>query len=138
MKEGYELQINNSSDAIVARAKIRQSAREKGLDVTEQARISLAMYSLTGVLRIGNENPGQILVHLLKQDKRDGLSVACVTSDTSEINPVPEMFSAIKWMVDEMTIEVLPSNAVKVTLIQWITSAESDPAKGRQRPFKVI
>ena len=138
MEEGYTLQINNSSDAIVARAKIRQSARERGLDVTEQSRISLALYSLTGVLRMGNEHPGQVFVHLLKKDKRDGLSVACITSETAEVNPVPEMFGAIKWMVDELTIEVLPSSAVKITLIQWVTSAGNNLAGNRDRPFKVI
>jgi hypothetical protein len=138
MDEGYTLTICNSSDAIAARAKVRELARVKGLDLAGQARISLATYSLANAMKIGYEYSGQVVIDRLAKGKRIGIRVACTTAKAIEIDPALEVFESVRWMVDELIVEALPSSAVKVTLIQWITPQVGSVLDKRDRPFQII
>lgn len=138
MEEACTLTIRSSSDTIILRARVRELARQRGLDLTSQARISLAVYSLATVLRMGSEHAGQVVVDRLSEGKQVGIRVACIVADAAEVDPTPNVLGDVGWMVDELAIETLPSNAVKVTLVQWTTPRSSGIFSGRERPFSVI
>jgi urease gamma subunit len=138
MEEGRTLTICNSSDAIVARAKVRELARARGLDLAGQARISLAMYSLANALKIGYEFPGQVVVDRLVEGKRIGMTVACITAGATKVDPASEVLESVRWMVDDLIVETLPSGAVKVTLVQWTTPKRHRVSSGQERSYKII
>jgi hypothetical protein len=138
MGEECTLTIHNSSDAIIARAEVRKLAQRQGLDLAGQARISLATYSLANALGMRTRYPVQVIIDLLAKRGRAGVSVACVTPENVEAGPTPETFSDVRWMVDELIVETLPSSAVKVTLIQWTMPGVNEVFKERERPFRII
>jgi hypothetical protein len=126
MSESLAIPIHSAFDAITARAKVRELARETGLDVTGQARISLAAYSLANTTNLRSTNQSQLVVKILKKGKRTGIEVICVITNAANDHLMSDAFDNVKWLVDEFTIETLPSDAVKVALVQW-----SLPPKGR-------
>ena len=126
MDERVTIPIRSAFDAITARAKVREFAREIGLDITGQARISLAAYSLANVSELGNTGQGRLIVKGLKKGKRAGVEVVCIMPDVANDHSAAETLENVKWLVDEFTIETLPSNEVQVALVQW-----SLPPKGR-------
>ena len=126
MNDRVVIPIRTAFDAITARAKVREFARQRGLDITGQARISLAAYSLANASELDDKSQGQLVVNSLKKGKRVGIKVVCVILDTTNNHLASEAFENIKWLVDELTIEALPSNETRVALVQW-----SPPPKGR-------
>jgi hypothetical protein len=126
MNENLTLPIQSALDAITARAKVREFARETGLDVTGQARISLAAYSLANATQLRSTSRCQLVVKVLKKGRRAGVEVACVISKAADDHLTSDAFGNVKWLVDEFTIETLPSSEVQVALVQW-----SLPPKGR-------
>jgi hypothetical protein len=118
MSEKITIPIRNAFDAITARAKVREFAREGGLDVTGQARISLAAYSLANA-KSGCGNLGHLILRGLKDDERIGIEVICVIPDATNSQFPAETFKNIRWLVDEFTTETLPSNEMQIALIQW-------------------
>jgi hypothetical protein len=126
MNERLTLPIQSAFDAITARAKVREFARETGLDVTGQARISLAAYSLANTTKLRSASRCQLVVKVLKKGKRAGVEVVCVISKAADDHLTSDVFGNVKWLVDEFTIETLPTNEVQVALIKW-----SLPPKGR-------
>lgn len=117
--KSYTLTISGAFDAITARMKVRELARTKGLNITDQARISLAAYSLATALELGNKYPGHIVIDFLDSDDRDGLRVSCITDEAAGGDFDPQALSNAKWLVDNLDIETLPSGQVKATIIQW-------------------
>jgi anti-sigma regulatory factor (Ser/Thr protein kinase) len=126
MSESVTIPIRNAFDTITARVKVREFAREQGLDITGQARISLAAYALVNAAELGNVSQGQLIIKALKKGKRAGIEVDCVIPDVGNNCFAPETFENTKWLVDEFTVENLPSKEIQVALIQW-----SPPPKGR-------
>jgi hypothetical protein len=126
MNESMTIPIQSAFDAITARAKVRELARETGLDVTGQARISLAAYSLANTTKLRSTSRCQLVVRVLKKGKRAGIQVLCVIPNGVSDHLTSEAFGNVKWLVDECTIETLPSDEVQVALVQW-----SLPPKGR-------
>jgi hypothetical protein len=118
MSETITISIRNAFDAITARARVREFARMEGLDVTGQARISLAAYSLTNA-KSGGGNQGHLILRGLKDAKRIGIEVICVIPDATNHQFPAETFKNIRWLVDEFTAETLPSNEMQVALVQW-------------------
>jgi hypothetical protein len=125
MNERVAIPIYSALDAITARAKVREFARETGLDITGQARISLAAYSLANA-ELRNTSQGQLIVQVLKKGKRAGVEVICIIPNVTKDHLTSDTFGNVKWLVDEFTIETLPSDEVQIILIQW-----SLPPKGR-------
>lgn len=125
MNERVTIPIHSALDAITARAKVREFARETGLDITGQARISLAAYSLANT-KLRSASQGQIVVQVLKKGKRAGIEVVCVISNVADDYLTSDTFGNVKWLVDEFAIETLPSNEIQIILTQW-----SLPPKGR-------
>jgi hypothetical protein len=126
MNESVTISIRNAFDTITARARVREFARQQGLDITGQARISLAAYSLANAAELGSTSRGQLVVQVLHKDKRAGIEVVCVIPGTTDNYCASETFENAKWLVDEFIVENLPSNQVQVALIQW-----SPPPKGQ-------
>jgi hypothetical protein len=118
MSEKVTISIRNAFDAITARAKVREFARQEGLDVTGQARISLAAYSLADA-KSGCGQQGQLILRGLKNDKRIGIEVICIIPDATDYQFPAETVKNVKWLVDEFTTETLPSNEMQIALIQW-------------------
>jgi hypothetical protein len=122
MNEIFTLPIQKSSDTIMARMKVREFARAQGLNITDQARISLATHSLVGALGLGGSYQGQIVVSRLAEGERMGVKVLCVTANASDRNFALRSFTDVKWLVDELSVEALPLDELQITLIQWATS----------------
>lgn len=123
MSEKMTLSIRNAFDAITARAKVREFARAEGLDVTGQARISLAAYSLANA-KSGRGDQGQLILRGLKKDARIGIEVICVIPDATNYQFPAEILKNIKWLVDEFATETLPSNEMQIALVQWASLPE--------------
>lgn len=121
MTEKQTINVQSGSDIITARMKVRQLARARGFGITEQARISLAASSLASSLGLGTKNPGQIIVDCLNQENAIGLRVICIAFNRGDCNHAAEELKSAGWMVDELTVETLPSNDVQITAIQWMT-----------------
>ena len=120
MNEIFTLPIQNSSDTIIARMKVREFARVQGLNLTDQARISLATYSLVGVLGLGSGYQGQVVVSRLTEGERTGVKVLCITASTHDRDSALRSFTDVKWLVDELSVATLPPDELQVTLIQWV------------------
>jgi hypothetical protein len=127
MSESVTIPIRSAFDTITARVKVREFARDEGLDITGQARISLAAYSLVNAAKLGDTSQGQLVVKSLRKSKRVGVEVACVVPNVAN-NHLAETFENVKWLVDEFNVEALPSNEMQVALVQW-----SFPPKGRSQ-----
>ena len=121
MNERFTIPIHSALDAITARARVREFARETGLDITGQARISLAAYSLANT-ELRSTSQGQLIVQVLKKGKRAGVEVAYVIPDVANDHFASDAFENVKWLVDEFTVETLPSNEIQIVLIQWSLS----------------
>jgi hypothetical protein len=119
MNDRVTIRIRSAFDAINARAKVREFAREEGLDITGQARISLAAYSLANASELGGGNRGQLIVKGLRKGKRVGIEVVCVIPNAINTHFAPETLENVKWLVDEFAVETLPSDEMQVALVQW-------------------
>ncbi len=120
MSESQTIMIHAQIDVITARVKVRELARALGLKTTDQARISLATSSLAQTLGLGKKLPGQIIIDRLIREERTGVRVVCVAADASDCDLKPEVSRDMGWMVDELTVETLPSNGgVQATLVKW-------------------
>lgn len=124
------IEVASQSDIILARMRVRELARAQGLGMTDQARISLAASSLAKAMGLDDVHRGQMIVDRLTRDGSTGLRVACKLGDVTLDDFPPGRFSDVRWMVDELTIEALPSNEVQVTLVKWDGRESRTPALG--------
>jgi anti-sigma regulatory factor (Ser/Thr protein kinase) len=120
MYKDQALTIKNKSDIIFARSRVRNLARERGFNTMDQARISLATSSLANALGLGEKPQDQIIIGCLEDGTRStGLRVICIKKEGVTDNGAPRAFGDVGLMVDEITVEELPSNDLKVTVIKW-------------------
>jgi hypothetical protein len=126
MNESRTITIRSEVDVITARMHVREVARAAGMNLGDQARISLATSSLAHALGIGGRTQGQITIDRTSSGGRTGVRVVCVEKDGALDNLTPGVFGDTRWMVDEMAIEALPSDdpqvarGVQVTVIKWL------------------
>lgn len=114
------IQVQSEFSVIRARAKVRRLAQSQGLSIQDQARISLATSSLANRLGVGAAHRGQIIVDCLKDvTDRVGIRVCCIKTLGALDGLIEEAFHNIRWMIDELDVESLPSNDLKVTIIKW-------------------
>jgi anti-sigma regulatory factor (Ser/Thr protein kinase) len=120
MYKDQALTIKSKSDIIFARSRVRNLAREQGFNTMDQARISLATSSLANALGMGEKLQDQIIIGCLDGGARStGLRVICIKTGGAPDNGEPRAFGDVGLMVDEITVEELPSNDLKVTVIKW-------------------
>ena len=107
-------------DVFTARMQIRELARKVGFDVTNQARIALAMSSLARALRLGETRRGQVTIRRLGRIDRWGMWVACTTTNGINFKAGSRAFANVKWLVNELIVEELPPDDLRVTLFAWM------------------
>src|SRR5512133_1968492 len=103
MTESRWVMVNNEADIINARLYTRQMAKEAGLQIMDQARISLAVSSLAYIIRLVASHPGQIVIYRINQNGRSGIQVSWIVNLNSEAEEVVRSLdtSALSAMVDE-------------------------------------
>ena len=122
MNDTFTIAATSVHDIMAARARVRELARQKGLGITDQARISLATSSLADVLGLGTHRHGQIIIDSVKEEDRIGIRVVCTAAKSAKRALTSAQLDVHQLLVDKLTIETLPSDDVQVTLIQWSTS----------------
>ncbi len=119
MNHSQTITVRSEVDVVIARMKVREMARELGMPLADQARISLATSSLAGALEMGKARHGQITMDCLRNGDRMGVRVICVKKEGAAYTP--GNLGDTRWMVDELIIETLPSLDMQVTLIKWLS-----------------
>ncbi len=114
-----QVKVQAEIDVITARVKVRELARTVGFKTTDQARISLATSSLAHALGLGTILRGQIIIDCLSRGECTGVRVVCVAANAENCALTPEASQDMGWMVDELTVEMLPPNNVQATLVKW-------------------
>lgn len=115
------LTINNPNDIIITRMQVREAARRAGMDLGDQARISLATSSLMEGLSLGNGSSStSIAIENLNEEKNVGLRVVCTFPDPGEQKPVKISVGNISWMVDDIAVHYLGNEQVEVVLTKWV------------------
>ena len=119
-----KMPINNAGDLIHARLRVRETARQIGLSLTDQSRISLATSSLANAMGIGldKHSLGYIIIEMLIEDNRPGLRVTCSRNNSDGFTPPVSYFSHERWMVDELELHSTSPDEVEVSMTKWVTS----------------
>jgi hypothetical protein len=120
MSHAQTLVIANEYDIILLRMQVRDLARAVGLNLGDQARISLAASSAAQVIGLGATQCDQVTIESCYRDGRAGVRVVCTTKN-GKADHTPYAFGDTRWMVDELTCETLPSKEMQVTLVKWQT-----------------
>ena len=118
MSEPTALTVRGEFDVIVARSRVRDLARESGLNTTDQACISLATSSMARALGLGKAHIGQILIEGIVSGDRTGVRVVCTATNGGDSGPSRSMDEA-RMMTDDMAVEISPENETRVTLVKW-------------------
>ena len=121
INESQTITINSAFDVILARMRVRQQARATGFGVREQACIALATSSLARALRLGEANKGHVDIYRSDGEDRASVRVVCTGVNDEKCNFTSKAFTDARWMVDKLTVEILPPSGVKVTLVKWAT-----------------
>lgn len=123
MAEALLIPIQSELDIMRARLKAREVARDVGMSTVDQAQIALATSSVAYNLKMGGLHEGHIAIDQLREAGRVGVRVACVETG----DPTPLMTHAAereaRWMVDEVEVEQLSWQTVRITMIKWLISA---------------
>jgi len=113
--------IRNKHDIINVRMHVREAARNIGMDLGSQARISLATSSLTEKLGLGIEpDSNSIAIKCLNEGHNKGLRVVCTFCDSKEAKPVNMAVGNVSWLVDTVAIRNLSGDQVEITLTKWV------------------
>ncbi|HDQ73299.1 MAG TPA: hypothetical protein ENN19_14585 [Chloroflexi bacterium] len=121
MNESQTIAVQSEFDVFTARMQVRKLARAMGFDITNQARVALATSSLARALRLGEIYRGKVVIDCLEGNERPGMRVVCRALDSANFEIGARAFTDVKWLVDDLTIEELPSSDLQVTLIKWVT-----------------
>lgn len=111
--------VRDETDIVAARMQVRNLARAAGMDIGDQARISLAASSAARVLLPGAFYDVQIAVHVFARGTRQGVRVICTGRSAAHFDLESDVFSEMRRLVDEMACENRPPNIIQITLIKW-------------------
>ncbi len=134
MSHTQTIRITNEGDIVVLRMQVRDLARAIGLNLADQARISLAASSVAKAIGLGITYPGQARLDDYCCGGHTGVRVVCtlvrknsrpddgaVSSGARSAPSAPGTLGEARWMVDELTFETLSLGEVQVTLVKWRT-----------------
>jgi hypothetical protein len=121
VNESQTIMVRTEFDVFIARMQVRKLARTTGFDITSQARIALATSSLARALRLGETHQGQVRVDCLHEGELTGVRVVCTAVNGANSDLASRTFPDTGWLVDELTVEELPSNDLQVTVVKWVT-----------------
>ena len=131
MSKSQTIAIQNKFDIIEARMQVRTLARKVGLDLFDQARISLATSTLAIMLGMETAKEGQIDMCCLEENGRKGVQVVCIKPKCPLQSIAAGVLDDAKQMVDDLLVEAPPVGGVKVTMIKWVggkrSSSETAP-----------
>ncbi len=110
--------VRSSIDVVTARMQVREAARKHGLNLTDQARISMATSSLASQLfSSGEARTGcQVIIEFLVNGHRVGLRV---TLRWRNVPGITVTTSNERWMVDEIDVHPVSDDIREVTMIKW-------------------
>ena len=119
--DSVTIAVSTELDVMTARMKVRDLARKLGMTTADQARLAMATSSMAAHLGLGGSCEGGIAIEPVKSNGRTGLQVRCYeTEGHAPPPPSDAVLQDTKWMVDEVTVEMLPARRVRVTLIKWL------------------
>ena len=118
MSRAQTIAVASESDVVRLRVQVRDLARAIGMSLTDQARISLAASSVAKAIGLGSTCRGQATIDDCRQGERTGVRVI-YKEKNGKGDLTSGVFGDTRWMVDELTVETLPTNEVQVTLIKW-------------------
>ncbi len=126
--------IMSQADIYAARMTTRQVAIEIGMNLIDQARISLATSSLANCLKMGGSSalPDQILINGVTEDQQTGIRLVFITQHPSRRSCLDEELAKINEVFDVQQIEETSNNSLRVTLIKWVkpdAPSEKPPEK---------
>jgi anti-sigma regulatory factor (Ser/Thr protein kinase) len=118
-----KLPINNESDLVHARLRVRETARRIGMTLMDQSRISMATSSLANALGLGRDETsiGFVLIEKVVNHTKIGLRVTCSRSNCEGFTPPLSYFNNERWMVDELELQSASPEEVQVSLTKWAT-----------------
>jgi hypothetical protein len=120
MESIQKINVRTETDVIQARMRVREAARQQGLELSDQARISLATSSLAHVMGLGGWVGGEITIESLTNGSRKGVRVVCSRKTEMQSSAAAGSHSSVAWMVDEYRVEKLPDEELRVTMVKWI------------------
>ena len=118
MKHPKTMAVNNESDIVLLRLHVRDLARAIGMNLADQARISLAASSVAKAIGLSAAHHGSVTIDDCCCDERTGVRVIC-TGKNGKTAHASDTLGDVRWMVDELAFEVSPSHEVQVTLVKW-------------------
>ena len=124
MSNRQTIPIRNDLDVIEARMQVRTLARESGLDLFDQARISLATSTLAIILGLEKSAGGTVIMEQLDSYDRRGVQVICLRPDTSLHDLAAGVLDDARRMVDDLRVEEPPGGGVAVILVKWLGRAK--------------
>ena len=127
--------ITNQIDIHAARMYTREYSRVIGMELVDQARVSLATSTLAECLRLGASGPGnhygQVVIQGLENGSLPGLQIDFevmakpVLGTTAEADIqktydcVSSQLNKIQALVDDVQMEILTSGNLHVRLVKW-------------------
>ncbi len=111
--------VQTEFDICTARMQVRALARAVGFDLTNQARVAQATSSLARALRLGKTQQGQVVIDCLNRGERLGVRVTCTTANNVDFKAGTRAFNGVRWLVDELAVEELTPDNIKVTLLRY-------------------
>ena len=127
MNKTRTIPIMNQVDIHAARMYTREAARLVGLELNEQAQVSMATSSLADCLKMGAHvrpatgrlgQTNQIVIQVI-DDGRPGLQVDFETMNITNCDAIQFQLKRIRSLVDEIKIEQQPDGPVRVIMIKW-------------------
>ena len=112
--------IAQETDIVLLRMQVRDLARAVGMNLADQARISLAASSAAKAMGLGITHPGQVTIDHYCYGEKVGVRVICAGRN-GKTNGTPGALGDARCIVDELTYETLGANEAQVTLIKWRT-----------------
>ncbi len=127
MNKTRTIPILNQVDIHAARMYTREAARLVGLELSEQAQVSMATSSMADCLKMASPVqpvPGrvtetnQIIVQII-DNGHPGLQVDFETLNIPNSETIQFQLKRIQSLVDEIKVEEQPDGVIRVIMIKW-------------------
>ncbi len=121
MGESRRIEIYNESDVINARLQTREMAKDTGMSIMDQARISLAVSSLAHFLKLGGRYHGQIILNRISDLRRKGVKVVWLIGPEFDAHGIDQGFdnNQLNHMVHELNVQISETSGVCITAVMW-------------------
>jgi hypothetical protein len=122
-----KIPILNQVDIHAARMYTREAARQAGLELNEQAQVSMATSTMAECLKMGlpvqtalgqPAATNQIIIQVI-ENGHQGLQVDFESLNISNFDSIQVQLKRIQTLVDEVKTEQLPNGPARVVMIKW-------------------